>query len=216
MKRKSVFSTFASLALAAVVVFASGACSAVTIIKPSSVSKTSKNSITVKWKKKSGSKGYTVLRAHEKKDIRYAQVVGEYPKSYSKMIDKTAPLGYKCYYWVIPKVNANNNFWSEVSGSQSKKCGIGYRSFQVNFLPTAGTYPKGKRLAVTATINGKALGNVKIKWSVSTKGVCKWNKSVSGKRLGYLTGAKKGTGYYCFKVGATAFAKSNWIKIVWN
>ena len=189
---KSMFATFAPFALAAAVVFASGTCSAVTIIKPSSVSRTSKNSITVKWKGKSGAKGYTVLRAYEKKDIRYAEVAGEYPSNYRKMIDRTAKLGYKYYYWVVPK---GEQYW-KVSSSQSKKCGMGYRYFVLEcsyWNPEPKKLRVGKKLKFGLLVNGKEpLSKYGLKCTVKTSGALKWHKKTGKKgMLGYFTSSKR-------------------------
>ena len=213
-KFKSMFSSFASFALAAVVVFASGTCSAVTIIKPSSVSRKSKSSITVKWKGKSGAKGYTVLRAYEKKDIRYAEVAGEYPSNYRKMIDRTAKLGYKYYYWVVPK---GEQYW-KVSSSQSKKCGMGYRFFEVKLTEwPKSTCKRGIPAYLGATINGKPLGTSGVKWSVVKSGVHKWHKATNGSgRIGYFTSSKKGKGTYYLKVGVTSVAKFSKRTVTWK
>ena len=88
MKLKSSFSFLASLAAAAVV-FASCTCQAAILIKPKASNKY-KNHVLVSWKAYKGAKGYTVYRAYEKKNIKYAEVIKTCSKNTRKIKDTKA------------------------------------------------------------------------------------------------------------------------------
>ena len=221
---KSVFSSFASLALAAVVVFASSTCSAAILIKPrSSDSGGIVDGVVIRWNKYKGAKSYTVLRSHNKKNIKYAKVVKRSIKK-REFWDWKVKVTYKYYYWVVPNVkNSTKNLFSS---SQSKKCVSGGSSFWGRYTydrpGRSNKVRKGKKFKVgllVSTNDGKrpykTLAKHGAKWRITYSGVHKWHKKSGSKgQLGYFTSSKKGTGYYSLKVGDYTVIKKR--KIVWK
>ena len=217
MKLKSAFSSLASLALAAVVVFASSTCSAAILIKPKASSKYKKY-VLVSWKAYKGAKGYTVYRAYEKKDIRYAEVVKTCSKNTRKIKDAKAKLCIGYWYWVVPKVkNSTKNLYSS---SQAKKCALGWRYHKGNFSITSSTMRRGKKCYLRITLLGKPLSKYGVKWKMKkVSGVHQWHKKIGKKgQLGYFTSKKKGKGTFLINWGGPTKENGYWVKrtIVWK
>ena len=226
MKLKSAFSFLASLALAAVVVFASSTCSAAILIKPNSSSSGGVvGGVVLRWKKYKGAKSYAIYRSHNKKNIKYAQVIKRSTKK-REFFDYKAKVASKYYYWVIPNVkNATKNLYSS---SQSKKClfatPYGYYEFTYDRgdLGKSKKVRKGKKLKVGVLLydvdgNEKygTLAKYGVKWRITYSGVHKWHKKSGSKgQLGYFTSSKKGTGYYTLKTGDFTVIKKR--KIIWK
>ena len=220
MKLKSAFSLLVSLALAAVVVFASSTCSAAILIKPNpSNSGDIVGGVVLRWKKYKGAKSYTVYRSHNKKDIRRAKVLKTVKKT--ECWDYKVKLALRYYYWIVP--NVKNSKKNLKSSSQAKKSfeSTPYCYYKLPYgRPGKGS--KGKKLKLgflLYDVNGDnkagTLAKYHVKWSVKCYGVNKWHKK-SGKKgmLGYFTAKKKGTGYYTLKVGDYTVIKKR--KIVWK
>ena len=231
MKLKSAFSFLASLALAAVVVFASSTCSAAILIKPGTVVINGEtynsggvvDGVVLRWKKYKGAKTYSIYRSQNKKNIKYANVIKKSIKK-REYYDFSAKLARRYYYWVVPNVkNSTKNLYSS---SQSKKCleGTPYCWYKLTYdrPKKSNKVRKGKKLYVGILLydvegDDKAgtLAKYRVPWSITTSGVHKRYKK-SGKKgmLGYLTSKKKGTGYYTLKVGDYVVIKKR--KIIWK
>ena len=228
---KSVFSSFASLALAAVVVFASSTCSAAILIKPGIVVINGETydsggvvgGVVLMWKKYKGAKTYSIYRSHNKNNIKYAKVIKKSIKK-REYFDFSAKLARRYYYWVVPNVkNSTKNLYSS---SQAKKSleGTPYCRYKVTYdgPKKSNKVRKGKKFKLgflLYDVNGDdksgTLAKYRVKWSIKCYGVNKWHKK-SGKKgmLGYFTAKKKGTGYYTLKVGDYTVIKKR--KIIWK
>lgn len=218
MKIKSAFSFLASLALAAAVVFASGACPAAILVKPK-VSTSNASKVTVTWSAYKGAKSYAVFRA-TRANIKYAKIVKKSTKS-RKFVDKKAKMGYKYFYWVVPTVK--NSTKGLFSSSQSKKCGIGGRRFILSYVSglwngaTSIRARVGTKVKFGLLVNNKyPLSKYGLKLTVKKSGVHTWQKKTDKKGLlGYFTSKKKGVGYFKeFKVGNIEYDAGSG-KITW-
>ena len=221
---KSMFATFASFALAMAVVFASGTCSAAILVKPrSSDSGGIVGGVVLRWNAYKGAKSYTIYRSHNKKNIKYAQVVKKSIKK-REFWDWKAKITRKYYYWVVPNVkNSTKNLYSS---SQSKKCVLGaplfWWGYTYDHSGKSNNVSKGKKLKVGLLISTddgedpyKTLAKHGVKWRITYSGVHKWHKKSGSKgQLGYFTSSKKGTGYYTLKVGDYTIIKKR--KIIWK
>ncbi len=213
MKLKSAFSFLASLALAAVVVFASSTCSAAILIKPKASTGKYKKYVLVSWKAYKGAKGYTVYRAYEKKHIKYAEPIKKCSKNTRKIKDTKAKFCTGYWYWVVPKVkNSTKNLYSS---SQAKKCAMGFREGSVDLEFTSRTMRRGKKCYLRVTLFGKPLSKYGVKWKMKkVSGVHKWHKKIGKNgQIGYFTSKKKGKGTFIIHAGEGT-TKENSVRVI--
>ena len=199
MMFKFMLVEFASVALAALVVFAPNSCSAATFAKLSASGGTDKNYVTVKWNGVKGAKGYSILRA-VKKDIRLAQVIERTPGNTRKIKDRKAMLCTKYYYWVVPIVKGNGNGYLS---AHSNKCDSGWRKSKVEYrLSAYGMARRGRRNVLRVFVNGKNLSTTGVKWRMRTKGVHRWFEMPGKKgQIGFFVSAAKGKGAFILYLG---------------
>ncbi|MBQ3341824.1 MAG: hypothetical protein IJG84_08005 [Kiritimatiellae bacterium] len=227
MKLKSAFSFLASLALAAVVVFASSTCSAAILIKPrttgSSPSGDIVGGVVLRWNKYKGAKSYAIYRSRNKKNIKYAKVLKRTVKG-TEYWDFSAKLACRYYYWVVPNVkNSTKNLYSSSQAKKSFECSpYCWYKFTYDGPKKSNKVRKGKKLYLGFLfydVDGDdkygTLAKYGVKWSVKYSGVHKFYKK-SGKKglLGYFTSKKKGKGYYTLKIGDYTVIKKR--KIIWK
>ena len=196
---KSMLMEIASVALAALVVFAPDSCSAATFAKLSASRGTDKNYVTVKWSGVKGANGYSILRG-VKKDIRLAQVIERASSDARKIKDRKAMLCTKYYYWVVPIVKGNGNGYLS---AHSNKCESGWRKSKVEYrLSYYGVARKGRKNVLQVWVNGKNLGQTGVKWRVRVAGVHKW-VSMPGKKgqIGFFVSANRGKGAFILDLG---------------
>ena len=196
---KPMLMEIASVAFAALVVFAPNSCLAATFAKLSASRGADKNYVTVKWSGVKGAKGYSILRA-VKKDIRLAQVIERASSDTRKIKDKNAMLCTKYYYWVVPIVKGNGNGYLS---SHSNKCESGWRKSKVEYrLSYHGAARKGRKNVLQVWVNGKNLSQTGVKWRVRVAGVHKW-VSMSGKKgqIGFFVSANRGKGAFILDLG---------------
>ena len=224
MKFKSAFSFLASLALAAVVVFASSTCSAAILVKPrSSDSGGIVDGVVIRWNKYKGAKSYAIYRSHNKNNIKYAKVLKRSIKK-REFYDYSAKLACRYYYWVVPNVkNSTKNLYSSSQAKKSFECSpYCWYKFTYDGPKKSNKVRKGKKLYlgflfddVDGDDKDGTLSKYGVKWSVKYSGVHKFYKK-SGKKglLGYFTSKKKGKGYYTLKIGDYTVIKKR--KIIWK
>ena len=227
MKFKSAFSFLASLALAAVVVFASSTCSAAILIKPRTTgtwpSGDVVGGVVLRWNKYKGAKSYAIYRSHNKNNIKYAKVLKRSIKK-REFYDYSAKLACRYYYWVVPNVkNSTKNLYSSSQAKKSFECSpYCWYKFTYDGPKKSNKVRKGKKLYLGFLfddVDGDdkygTLAKYGVKWSVKYSGVHKFYKK-SGKKglLGYFTSKKKGKGYYTLKIGDYTVIKKR--KIIWK
>ena len=197
-------------ALAAFSMLLPSMCEAVTIKAVSGKITASGNKsgyVLLKWNAIKGATKYGILRSTSTslnvsnlKKMKFLKTFGKSTRSYK---DTSAKLGYKYYYW-YGAIVGGKLYYSPVPAYGKRKMDTGVDLKK---------YSDGKNW-LKLTVNGKAITEFSVKYSVSASGDWSFVKSKkSDGRVGYFNfkKKKKGNGTIKIKIGSTyshSFSKS--------